>query len=141
MSEAELHLLRARLRGGILNKARRGELRLPLAIGFARDAQDRTVLDPDFQVQTALRRLFEVFQETESALAVVKRFRREGWFFPRRIRGGANRGELQWGALGHANVLHILHNPRYAGAYVFGRNRVYRTKDGTWASRVLPQEQ
>ncbi len=141
MSEAELHLLRARLRGGILNKARRGELRLPLPIGFARDPQERTVLDPDRQVQGALRRLFEAFRETGSALAVVKRFRREGWQFPRRARGGANRGELLWGELGHTCVLNILHNPRYAGAYVFGSHQVYRTGHGTMASRVLPQDQ
>jgi DNA invertase Pin-like site-specific DNA recombinase len=141
MSEAELHLLRARLRGGILNKARRGELRLPLPIGFARDTQGRTVLDPDRQVQGAVRRLFEVFGQTGSALAVVKRFRREGWLFPRRARGGANRGELLWGPLGHTCVLNILHNPRYAGAYVFGQSRTYRTGHGTTAARVLPQDQ
>ena len=141
MSEAELHLLRARLRGGILNKARRGELRMRLAIGFARDAQNRIVLDPDQQVQGAVRRLFEVFSETGSALAVVKRFRREAWSFPRRARGGANRGELLWGELGHTGVLNVLHNPRYAGAYVFGQRRVYRTDHGTMASRVLPQDQ
>lgn len=141
MSEAELHLLRARLRGGILNKARRGELRLPLRIGFVRDAQDRMVLDPDVQVQGALRRLFDVFQETVSASAVVKRFRREGWLFPRRVRGGVNRGEIIWGELCHTCVLNILHHPRYAGAYVFGANRVYRTGHGTMASRALPQNQ
>jgi DNA invertase Pin-like site-specific DNA recombinase len=84
MSEAELHLIRARLRGGIISKARRGELRLPLPIGFARDALGRTVLDPDEQVRSAIHRVFAVFRETESALAVVKRFRREGWLFPRR---------------------------------------------------------
>jgi hypothetical protein len=116
-------------------------LRLPLPIGFARDAQGRTVLDPDRQVQGSLRRLFEVFHETGSALAVVKRFRREGWRFPRRARGGANRGALLWGELGHTCVLNVLHNPRYAGAYVFGSHRVYRTDHGTMASRALPQDQ
>lgn len=141
MSEAELHLLRARLRGGLLNKARRGELRMPLPIGFARDAQGRTVLDPDQQVQGAVRRLFEAFRETGSALAVVKRFRREEWLFPRRARGGANRGEVLWGGLGHTSVLNVLHNPRYAGAYVFGRSRVHRTRHGKTAPRVQPQDQ
>ena len=99
------------------------------------------MLDPDRQVQGALRRLFDVFHETGSALAVVKRFRREGWQFPHRARGGANRGELLWGELGHTGVLHILHNPRYAGAYVFGRGRMYRTGHGTTACRILPQDQ
>jgi DNA invertase Pin-like site-specific DNA recombinase len=141
MSEAELHLIRARLRGGIISKARRGELRMPLPIGFARDPQGRTVLDPDQQVREAVGRVFAVFRETGSALAVVKRFRREGWLFPRRARGGANRGEVLWGSLGHTNVLHLLHNPRYAGAYVFGRCRVYRTGHGKTAARVLPQDE
>lgn len=87
-------------------------------------------MNPDQQVQGAVRRLFEVFRETGSALAVVKRFRREQWLFPRRVRGGTNRGDLLWGALGHTSVLNVLHNPRYAGAYVFGRTRVHRSKNG-----------
>src|SRR5665647_510158 len=67
MSEAELHILRARLRGGILNKARRGELEIPLPIGFVYDAANRVVLHPDQQIQRTLRTFFATFQRTGSA--------------------------------------------------------------------------
>src|SRR5438034_11646890 len=62
MSEAELHVLGARLRGGILNKARRGELRGPLPIGFIYDVRGRVVLDPDAQVQASLRHFFATYR-------------------------------------------------------------------------------
>src|ERR1700688_548665 len=67
MSEAELHVLRARLQGGILNKASRGELFMRPPIGFAYDAQGRLVLDPDQQIQQALRLLFDTFRRTGAA--------------------------------------------------------------------------
>src|ERR1700682_3925408 len=77
MSEAELHVLRARLQGGILNKARRGELQCPLPVGFAYDAEDRVVLDPDKQVQQTIRFFFETFHRTGSACGVVKTFQQQ----------------------------------------------------------------
>src|SRR3989442_9265083 len=58
MSEAELHVLQARLRGGVLSKARRGELAGPLPVGLCYDPAGRVVLDPDTQVQEAIRHLF-----------------------------------------------------------------------------------
>jgi DNA invertase Pin-like site-specific DNA recombinase len=141
MSEAELHILRARLQGGIRNKARRGELCSPLPIGLVYDEQGRTMLDPDRQIRQAVINLMEVFRRTGSAFGVVKQFRKEAWLFPRRARGGPNRGEVLWGPLAHSRTLQVLRNPRYAGAYVFGRSRVYRTKHGTNAARPLPQDQ
>lgn len=141
MSEAELHVLRARLQGGALNKARRGELRLPLPVGLVYDRDGRPVLDPDQQVQQALRLLFETFIRTGSACATVKAFRRQGVHFPRRPRRGPHKGELIWGELEHTRVLQILHNPRYAGAYVFGRTQTRPTLDGHTTVRGLPQEQ
>src|SRR5213594_3395762 len=74
MSEAELHMLRARLIGGALNKARRGELWLRPPIGYTFDAHQRLILDPDAQVQEAVRLLFEAFSRTGSANAVVRYF-------------------------------------------------------------------
>jgi DNA invertase Pin-like site-specific DNA recombinase/DNA-binding transcriptional regulator YiaG len=121
MSEAELHFLRARLRGGLLNKARRGELVCPLPVGLLYDEQDKVRLDPDQQVQQAVRLFFETFQRTGTASATVKAFREAGLVFPRRLRAGARKGELVWGALGHARALEVLHNPRYAGAFSYGR--------------------
>ena len=123
MSEAELHILKSRLQGGILNKARRGELEMPLPIGLVYTADGRVVLDPDRQIQDTVRLLFETFRETGSACAVVRRMRGQKILFPRRIRRGIGKGDVLWSAIDHSRVLQILHNPRYAGAFVYGRNR------------------
>jgi DNA invertase Pin-like site-specific DNA recombinase len=129
MSEAELHVLKARLQGGMLNKARRGELKLPLPIGLVYRPDGVIALDPDRQIEQSLRLLFKTFGQVGSAMAVVKRFRAEGLDFPRRIRRGIGKGEVHWGALNHSRVIQILHNPRYAGAFVYGRTRSGRTAD------------
>jgi DNA invertase Pin-like site-specific DNA recombinase len=127
MSEAELHVLKARLQGGIRNKARRGELEMPLPIGLVYHPDGSVVLDPDQQIRAALQLLFETFRQCASATATVKRFRREGWLFPCRIRRGIGKGDLHWVALEHWRIVDILHNPRYAGAFAYGRTRqVYR---------------
>jgi DNA invertase Pin-like site-specific DNA recombinase len=123
MSEAELHVLRARLLGGQLNKARRGELWMSAPLGFVHDAHQHLVLDPDAQIQASVRLLFETFRRTGSACQVVRHFAREGLRFPRRLRTGPRAGEVVFGLLGHHRVLQILHNPRYAGAFVYGRTR------------------
>ena len=130
MSEAELHMLRARLRGGILNQARRGALKMPLPVGLVYDPLGRVVLDPDAQVQHSVRLLFDTFTRTGSATATVKHFREEKLHFPRRPRGGAHKGELHWQALRLTRVLQVLHNPRYAGAFAFGRSRQRRRPGG-----------
>ena len=141
MSEAELHVLRARLRGGILNKARRGELLIKPPIGLVYNAEGVLVLDPDKQVQQSLRLLFATFRRSGSATATVKAFHNQGLTFPRRVAGGAQRGELVWGALGHCQTLRILHNPRYAGAFVFGRHHTRKTVDGRSKIVPVPQEE
>jgi len=123
MSEAELHILKSRLQGGILNKARRGELELALPIGFAYDANTRPVLDPDRQIQDTVRLLFDTFRETRSACAVLRRMHAQNVLFPRRLRRGIGKGDLLWGPLNHSRVTQILHNPRYAGAFAYGRTR------------------
>jgi DNA invertase Pin-like site-specific DNA recombinase len=141
MSEAELHVLRARLQGGILNKARRGELFIRPPIGFAYDPAGRLVLDPDQQVQHTLRLLFDTFHRTGSAMATVREFRNRGVLFPRRIQSGPGKGDLIWGKLEHSHVLRVLHNPRYAGAFVYGRNRTRKTIDGQYRVQSLPREE
>lgn len=140
MSEAELHMLQARMQGGLLNKVRRGELALPLPIGLLYDADSRVILDPDQQVQQSIRLLFETFRRLGSAVAVVKEFRRQGLQFPRRRCRGLTPG-LLWGELIYSYVLTILHNPRYAGAYVYGRTRYRRKPEGGSVATSLPQEQ
>jgi len=129
MSEAELHILKSRLQGGMRNKARRGELQLPLPIGLVYDAAGAVAIDPDRQIEHTVRLVFNTFREVSSASATVRRFAREGLNFPHRVQSGPSKGEVLWEALEHARVLQILHNPRYAGAFVFGRTRVKRTAD------------
>lgn len=141
MSEAELHVLRARLRGGILNKARRGDLEVPLPIGLLYDANVRVVLDPDKQVQQTLRTFFQTFRRTGSATGTVKAFRKQGLKFPRRARSGPAKGETLWGELDHSRALWVLHNPRFAGAFFFGRSRQRRHGDRSGTFERLPRDQ
>ena len=138
MSEAELHFLRARLRGGILAKARRGELKLQLPIGLVYDPRDQVTLDPDAGVHGALSLLFETFAATGSAFAVVKTFHDQQLRFPGRHRSGPHAGELYWNNLSHDQVLKVLHNPAYAGAYVYGRARHTTDLDGRPHTLVKP---
>ena len=141
MSEAELHFIRARLQGGILSKARRGELQTPLPVGLVYDGAGKVVLDPDAGVQRALAHLFQTFERTGSARAVVYAFNREGLRFPTRIRKRPHKGELAWTELSHWRVLRTLHNPRYAGAFVYGRKRTRKTSDGKIAYQLQPRDQ
>jgi DNA invertase Pin-like site-specific DNA recombinase len=142
MSEAELHVLRARLVGGQLNKARRGELWLRPPIGFLYDGKQRIVFDPDEQIERSVRLLFETFRRTGSAERVVRHFSAEGIKFPRRLAGGLRAGEVVFVPLEHSRVLHILHNPRYAGAYVYGRSRQRKVAvGGATRYRRLPRDE
>jgi DNA invertase Pin-like site-specific DNA recombinase len=110
MSEAELHILKARLLGGVLSKAERGELRLPLPVGLVYDQDQKVRLDPDQQVQSTLRRFFDTFHRAGSAWATVQAFRKEGLKFPKR--GQAGSGEIIWQELTEAMALDTLHNPQ-----------------------------
>ena len=130
MSEAELHILKARLRGGLLNKARRGELKMPLPAGLVYDPLDRVVLDPDAQVRNSCRILFDTFMRTGSARATVRYFTANELQIPHRPRSGPDKGELHWKQLTHWRVLQMLHNPRYAGAFAYGRSRQLLQPDG-----------
>lgn len=139
MSEAELFVLRARLQGGILNKARRGALKLTLPIGFVYTETDTVVLDPDLQVQASIHEVFRSFAHTGSAFSTVRHFRQQQLLFPRRLRRGAHRGELVWAEIEHHDVLRLLHHPAYAGAYVYGRSRTTKTADGKLHIQDVPR--
>jgi DNA invertase Pin-like site-specific DNA recombinase len=141
MSEAELHMLRARLRGGILNKASRGELQVPLPVGLSYDQSGKVTLTPDSQVQEAFHMFFKTYKRTGSASAVVKHFRNNGLQFPRLIRGQINKGKTVWGPLTYTRALHTLHNPRYAGTFVYGRMKSYKQSNGKMGVRQLPIDQ
>ena len=141
MSEAELHLIRARMRGGLLNKAKRGELATPLPFGFAYDDEGRVVLDPNQQIQQAIRSVFDTFRRVGSAFGVAKEFREQGWQFPRLIRPPGGPAEVGWGDLEHNRVTRILRNPRYAGAFFYGRTRFQKKLEGGGRSRDLPRQE
>ena len=140
LSEFELHYLQARMRGGLLAKAARGELALRLPIGLCYDAAGNVTLDPDTGVRAAVTRLFTTFDVTGSASGVVKAFAADKLTFPARDHTGPRAGELYWKPLRLDQVLDILHNPRYAGAYCYGR-RTHRSGDGTTSTTVKPREQ
>ena len=139
MSEAELHILRSRLREGIVSKAKRGELKMPLPIGLVYDLADQTVLDPDRQVQESIRHFFETFRRCGSAWTTVATFRKEGLKFPRHPKPGTD--EVIWAPLQHCLALRTLLHPRYAGAFCFGRWRRRKDPQGKWQISRVPQEQ
>jgi DNA invertase Pin-like site-specific DNA recombinase len=132
MSEAELHWLHCRLVGGKLEKAQHGALRFRLPVGLSYDPTGQVVLEPDEEIQHAVRLVFDLFAQHRSALAVVKHFAEHGLQIPDRLWTRQRKGEVVWTPLRHARVLSMLHNPFYAGAYVYGR-----TKSRT---RLLPGE-
>ena len=144
MSQAELHFIRARLQGGKLNKAKRGELRFPLPVGYCYNEQKQTVIDPNQEVQGAIRMLFDKFRETGSAYAVVHYFGSHSLSFPKRSYGGIWAGKLIWGRLTHERVLGVLKNPCYTGAYVYGRHKYQKSlsKEGKIQKymQVVPQD-
>ena len=141
ISEAELHYIRARLQGGILAKAARGELAVRLPVGLVYDAAGTVVLDPDSGVRQAIGHLFSTFEQTGSASAVVKTFAAEALTFPARHLTGTRVGELYWQALRHDQALFVLHNPRYAGAYFYGRRRTHIGIDGRAHTIIKPRDQ
>jgi DNA invertase Pin-like site-specific DNA recombinase len=145
MAQAELHFIRMRLQGGKLNKAKKGELRFPLPVGYIFDDANRIVKDADEQVRSAIELVFTAFLETGSAYGVVHRFARENLLFPKRSYGGAWAGKLQWGRLTDSRVLAILKNPSYAGVYAFGRYRCIKEilENGDVRSRIarMPRDE
>jgi len=143
MSEAELHWLTSRLNESKRAAARRGELRVPLPVGFVYDDEANVVIDPDEEVAAAISDVFAAFTATGSAYGVAGAF--AGRRFPRRAYGGVWAGQVRWGRLTHARAAGILRNPVYAGAYVFGRRRSRQVvdPDGSVHSSVtlLPRDQ
>jgi DNA invertase Pin-like site-specific DNA recombinase len=138
MSEAELHLLHSRLDGARLAAAARGELRLPLPAGYVYDDSGQVVKDPDEEVAAAITDMFAAFTAAGSAYGVVAAFA------ARRFPAG-RAGDRGWGRLTYARVVALLHNPVYAGAYVFGRHRTRQQVDPGGAvharTQTLPRDQ
>lgn len=144
MAQAELHFIRARLQGNKLNKARKGELRFPLPVGYLFDELGCITKDPDAQVRSSLELVFDYFQQCGSAYGVSQRFANEKLDFPKRSYGGTWAGKLKWGRLTDARVTSIVKNPSYAGVYAFGRYRSIKEilENGEVRSRIscMPEE-
>jgi len=143
ISEAELHMIRQRLDGGIRNKAKRGELRRGLPVGLVWGEGDGDVLlDPDEAVRGAIATIFERFAELGSARQVWLWMRREGVQFPLRRFQGA---EIKWMTPTYHQIHSVLTSPVYAGAYAFGKTRRERYVDEhsrpRKRTRKLPQEE
>jgi len=127
MAEAELHVLRARLEGGIRNKAARGELRRGLPVGFVWGEQDGEVrFDPDESVASTIRTVFSKFTELGSARQVWLWFHSEGLRFPLR---SDMKSKIRWVAATYHAIHRVLTNPVYAGAYIYGRSHRERYVD------------
>jgi excisionase family DNA binding protein len=142
MSEAELHLIRARLDGGLRNKAARGELRTSLPVGLDRDEDGRIVLCPDERVRHTIERVFVLWRRLGSARQVVAELVAEGQKLPRRTVG---QRRVRWARANYGAVHDLLTNPAYAGAFVFGRTRTQKRVDEHGEVKVrtveLPLEQ
>ena len=138
MSEAGLHFLQERMRGGLMNKAKRGELKKPIPIGYVYDG-DRIIKDPDIEVQKSVETLFDVFRRKGSAHGVVEHFKFKGYKFPYKIGKGFRKGELEWVSLELSHVLNTLHNPCYAGVYAYGKTQMVWTPDGK-KPKLMPRE-
>jgi DNA invertase Pin-like site-specific DNA recombinase len=137
MSAVELHVLAQRMQEARKAAARRGDLRLPLPIGYVYDADDQVVMDPDQEVHAAVADLFRAFEATGSCTGVVKMFADRR--FP--THGQSWTGETSWMRLRQSQARAILRNPTYAGAYVSGRTRCQRQidPDGNIRTHIIEQ--
>lgn len=142
ISEAELHVIRARMQGGLIAKAKRGELKMRLPIGYVHDIRDRVVIDPDKRVQDTIRLLFSTYRRLSSMAATVRDFNKKGILFPCRLFSGPQKGEIIFSKLTLVRAAQVLHNPRYAGAYVYGmRQQKFRGLDQKPAVYYVDQNQ
>ncbi|MFK4273282.1 recombinase family protein [Streptomyces milbemycinicus] len=124
ISEAELHLIKQRMWNGRIGKARRGELAVPLPVGYLRRPDGEIVLDPDEQVQAVVRLVFDLFEELATINAVLAFLVDHGIQMGIRVREGPGRGELVWRRPSRVGVQNMLRHPAYAGVYVYGRSRL-----------------
>src|SRR2546429_4765673 len=121
MSEAELHMMRQRLNAGRLSKVERGEYIQHLPTGLVRTADGRVELDPDEHVCRCIALVFSTFAELGSALKALHSLKAHHILLPRQQTSGLLKGELLWKEPTESMLIEILHNPAYAGAFVYGR--------------------
>lgn len=145
MSEAELHVLRQRLDQGRRSKAQRGELGLPVPIGYVRKPSGEVIQDPDEQVRAVVQLVFEQFERKGTVNSLLTQLVRNGVKMPIRLVHGANKGDIEWRRPNRTTLQHMLKNPIYAGAYVFGRTwtdaRKKQAGQPTSGRRQVPREE
>jgi len=124
MSEAELHILKERMYQGKLNKARRGELMSIPPIGYIRLTSGEWAIDPDEQVQTTVRLIFDQFDREATLHGLLRYLVHHGIRIPVRPHSGPNRGGLEWRRPNRGTLQYLLHHPTYAGAYRFGHRPI-----------------
>src|SRR3954464_3537063 len=140
MSEAELHLLRGRMRQGLLNKVRRGEVFLGPPVGYVRSLEGGYELDPDEQARLSVRMVFDQFDRLGTVRQVLRHLLAQGIRLGIRPHTGPNRGQLEWRLPTRDTVTKILEHPIYAGYYCYGRKQTdpRRKKPGRrWSGRVV----
>jgi DNA invertase Pin-like site-specific DNA recombinase len=141
MSEAELHVLKARLRGGSLHKAGKGELRLPLPAGLEYDETGPIRITADEAVADAIKTVFSYFDQLQSARQVMLRLQAQERKLPRR---GTSDRQVRWATASYKAIHDILTNPVFAGAYAYGRKQTkHRVSDGVVSEhqRRAPREE
>jgi DNA invertase Pin-like site-specific DNA recombinase len=120
MSEAELHILKARMLAGKRAKARRGELGRPVPMGYMQRPSGEIAFDPDEQAQATIRLAFELFERLHTVGRVMRYLIEHDIRLPVRVPGGARKGELEWHRVNRMTLHNLFANPIYAGAYVYG---------------------
>lgn len=123
ISEAELHVIKARMQQGRMAKARRGELAVGLPRGFVRRSSGQVIRDPDEQVQSTIRLVFDIFEQRRTVTGVLRYLVDHGIRLPDRVRKGEHQGELTWNRPNRGTIIDMLHHPAYAGAFVYGRRQ------------------
>lgn len=139
MSEAELHILRQRLRQGALHKARRGELVSKLPIGYVRDPPGEVIQDPDEQARAVVGLIFELFDQHGTVSGVLQHMVNHGILLPVRADSGPEKGRLQWRRPNRTTLRNMLDHPMYAGAYVYGRTFCKEKPGGQRSQRRKPE--
>jgi len=128
MSEAELHILKARMLAGRNAKARRGELAKPLPMGYLRRPSGEVAFDPDEQAQGVIRLVFELFQRLRTVSGVLRYLVENDIRMPVRRPGGPAKGELEWRRPSRPSLGDLFSNPIYAGVYVYGVRPIDRRR-------------
>jgi DNA invertase Pin-like site-specific DNA recombinase len=130
MNEAELHFLRSRMRDAALSKAKRGELRIALPVGYVYNEAGRVVKDPNADVRSAVNQFFEIFRMCGSASQTARHYAKNGFKIPKDPSRGFGGAESLWVDLSSMKALDMLHNPSYAGIYAYGREQAVATFNG-----------